>query len=74
MLYELVADMEERSVEVMLAQVKGSVRDRLRRTGLMVRIGEDRIYLSIGSGVTDFGRRLGEAPPEPGAGSEPPPA
>jgi hypothetical protein len=41
----------------MLAQVKGAVRDRMRRTGLMDALGEDRIYLSIGSAVTDFQRR-----------------
>jgi sulfate permease, SulP family len=59
MLFELVADLEERSIEPMLAQVKGSVRDRMRRTGLMERIGEDRLYLSMGAGVTDFLRRQG---------------
>ena len=58
MLFELVADLEERSIEPMLAQVKGSVRDRMRRTGLMERIGDDRLYLSMGAGVTDFLRRL----------------
>ena len=41
----------------MLAQVKSPVRDRMRRTGLMERIGEDRLYLSMGAGVTDFLRR-----------------
>ena len=59
MLFELVADLEERSIEPMLAQVKSSVRDRMRRTGLMERIGEDRLYLSMGAGVTDFLRRRG---------------
>ncbi len=88
MLFELVRDLEERSIEMLLAQVKGSVRDRMRRTGLMARIGEDRLYLSIGSGVSDFGRRwpvaatdgapaviVGEEPPgEPaGEGSTPTP-
>ena len=57
MLFELVADLDERSIEPMLAQVKGPVRDRMRRTGLMERIGEDRLYLSMGAGVTDFLRR-----------------
>ncbi len=61
MLFELVADLRSRSVEVLLAQVKGTVRDRLRKTGLMDRLGEDRVYLSIGSAVTDFQRRW---PPE----------
>ena len=63
MLYELVGDLEERSIEVLLAQVKGSVRDRMRRTGLMERIGEDRLYLSLGSAVTDFERRHDAPPP-----------
>ena len=67
MMFELVADLEERSIEPMLAQVKGSVRDRMRRTGLMERIGEDRLYLSMGAGVTDFLRRLGAATPLPRA-------
>ncbi len=74
MLFELISDLEGRSVEVMLAQVKGSVRDRLRRTGLMDRIGEDRLYLSVGSAVTDFGRRRAEAGPPPAEAAGPPPA
>jgi SulP family sulfate permease len=61
MLFDLVADLQERSIELLLAQVKSSVRDRLRRTGLIDRIGEDRLYLSLGSAVTDFQRRW---PPE----------
>ena len=67
MLFELVADLEAQSIEVMLAQVKGSVRDRLRRTGLMTKIGEDRLYLSLGSAVTDFQRR---SPAEPIAAAD----
>ena len=73
MLFELVADLEERSIEPMLAQVKGSVRDRMRRTGLMERIGEDRLYLSMGAGVTDFLRRRGgAATPSPRGGPDDP--
>ena len=80
MLFELVADLRSRAVEVLLAQVKGTVRDRLRKTGLMDRLGEDRVYLSIGSAVTDFQRRWppdaddshGAAPArEPGSAAEP---
>ena len=52
-----MAALHDRSIEVLLAQVKGSVRDRLRRTGLMAAVGEDRVYLSIGSAATDFQRR-----------------
>ncbi len=80
MLGDLVTDLRARDVEVLLAQVKGAVRDRLRKTGLMAELGEDRVYLSIGSAVADFGRRWPpedqapvepEAEPAPGAGPGP---
>jgi SulP family sulfate permease len=76
MLRELITDLHDRSIEVLLAQVKGSVRDRMRRTGLMAELGEDRIYLSIGSAVTDFQRRwpaVAESGPEAGAETAPQP-
>jgi high affinity sulfate transporter 1 len=57
MLFELIADLRSRSIEVLVAQVRGTVRDRLRKTGLMDEIGEDRIYLTINAAVNDFGRR-----------------
>ena len=57
MLAELVANLRSREVEVLLAQVKGTVRDRLRKTGLMAEVGEERVYLSVGAGVSDFLRR-----------------
>jgi high affinity sulfate transporter 1 len=57
MLFELVGDLRSRSIEVLVAQVKGTVRDRLRKTDLMAELGEDRVYLSIGSAVSDFQRR-----------------
>jgi MFS superfamily sulfate permease-like transporter len=71
MLLELVADMRARSIEVLLAQVKGTVRDRMRRTGLMDLLGEDRVYLSIGSAVTDFQRRWPPDEPAVDAGVSP---
>ena len=57
MLLALVRDLRARSIEVLLAQVKGPVRDRMSKTPLMAEIGQDRIYLSVGSGVNDFQRR-----------------
>ncbi len=57
MLFDLVRELRVRSVEVMLAQVKGTVRDRLRKTGLMDEIGEDRVFRSIPGAVNDFQRR-----------------
>jgi hypothetical protein len=71
MLFELVGDLRSRSIEVLVAQVRGTVRDRLRKTGLMDALGEDRVYLSIGSAVNDFGRRW---PPERDVVIEPEPA
>jgi MFS superfamily sulfate permease-like transporter len=61
MLTDLITDLRARGIEVLLAQVKGPVRDRMRKTGLAAELGEDRMYLSIGSAVTDFQRRW---PPE----------
>ena len=67
MLLGLLQDLHARSIEVLLAQVKGTVRDRLRKTGVMTELGEDRVYLSIGSAVTDFQRRWPTEPkPSPG--------
>ncbi len=57
MLMTMIRDLHARSIEVLLAQVKGPVRDRLRRTGVMAELGEDRVYRSIGSAVTDFQQR-----------------
>jgi sulfate permease, SulP family len=57
MLKNLVVELDERAIEVLLAQVRGSVRDRLRQAGLMAEIGEDRVYLSVAAAVNDFERR-----------------
>ncbi len=72
MLHDMITDLHARSIEVLLAQVKGPVRDRLRRTGVMEGLGEDRIYLSVGSAVTDFQRRWPPDAPEGVAGADPP--
>jgi len=52
---ELARELGERSIRLWLAQVKGAVRDRLRRTGTMDVLGEDRIFLSVGAAVEAFG-------------------
>ena len=66
-LFDLVRELQARSIEVLLAQVKGSVRDRMRRTGLIDELGEDRVYRSIGSAVKDFAKRW---PPEADVATE----
>ncbi len=57
MLKHLIVELDEIGIEVLLAQVRGSVRDRLRQASLMAEIGEDRIYLSVAAAVHDFEQR-----------------
>jgi MFS superfamily sulfate permease-like transporter len=71
MMFELVRELHGRSIEVLLAQVKGSVRDRMRRTGLMDEVTEDRVYLSIGSAVIDFQHRWPDGNAAPAADASP---
>ncbi len=54
---QLLGDLHDQSVDVLLAQVKGPVRDRMRRSGLMEAAGEERVYLSVAAAVEDFRRR-----------------
>ena len=42
----------EERVELVLAQVKGPLRDRMRRSGLMDRLGEDHIYRTVTEAVS----------------------
>ena len=46
MLAALFTELKSRGVELRLAQVRGSVRDRMRRTGLVDLIGEKQWFLS----------------------------
>jgi sulfate permease, SulP family len=59
MLRNLVSELEEAGSDVLLAQVRGSVRDRLRHSGVRAEIGEDRVYRSVATAVYDFERREG---------------
>lgn len=59
MLRNLVNELEQAGSDVLLAQVWGSVRDRLRQSGVMAEIGEDRVYRSVATAVYDFERREG---------------
>ncbi len=51
MLASLLADVHDSGIELRLAQVRGTVRDRMRRTGLMTVIGEERVYFSVEAAV-----------------------
>ena len=72
MLSALHADLGDSAIELRLAQVRGSVRDRMRRTGLMTIIGEDHIYLSDEAAVAAPLPPL-EARVEAPTGRRPPP-
>jgi len=51
MVASLVRDMQERGITLAFAQVRGPVRDRLRRMGLMEAVSEGGIYASVGAAV-----------------------
>ncbi len=54
---QLITELHDQSIAVILAQVKGPVRDRMRRMGMMEMVGEDRVYLSVAAAVEDYRRR-----------------
>ena len=51
---ELIREMRERSVEVYFAQVRGRVRDRVKRIGMSQDITEDHIYPTLDAAVKAF--------------------
>ena len=61
MLVELVSELTESNVELLLARVKGPVRDILRRSGLEDAFGGDRIYPTVRAGVAAYLARHGSA-------------
>jgi len=54
MLRDLISDLRQANIDVFLAQVRGSVRQRMRVTGLFDHIGEDHIFLSVDAAVQCF--------------------
>ena len=51
MLRDLTSDLRQANIDVLLAQVRGSVRQRMRKTGLFDHIGEDHVFLSVDAAV-----------------------
>ena len=76
MFSELIEELQRRSIELRLAQARGAVRDRMRRTGLMEAIGEERVFLSVSTAVEDATPHLAgpaaRGPAEPISTVEPP--
>lgn len=69
MLKSLIVELDEMGIEMLLAQVRGSVRDRMRQAGFMAEIPENRIYLSVAAAVYDFEQRTPQGEPAETEGS-----
>jgi SulP family sulfate permease len=72
MLAGLATELARAGIDLRLAQVRGSVRDRMRKTGLVDTIGEERWFLSDEAAVAapftaDVARADGPPPGEPGS-------
>jgi len=58
---ELIAFLRDRGIALRLAQVRGTVRDRMRRSGLMDAIGEAQVYLALVAAVEERGEDAASA-------------
>lgn len=65
MLDELIDELEADSVVPVFAELKGHVKDRLRRYGLYDRIGDAQFFPTVGSAVQAHVRRTGVAWKDP---------
>ena len=65
MLRDLTGALRQADIDLLFAQVRGSVRQRMRLTGLFDYVGEDRIFLSVETAAQSFLSR-----PAPAAGRE----
>jgi MFS superfamily sulfate permease-like transporter len=71
MLRDLYRDLRTKQIDLLFAQIRGSVRDRMTKTGLLEHLGEDHLYPSIAAAVAAFQARpasaeaLATPPPEP---------
>ncbi len=53
-LHEIEATLDASSIELAFAELKGPVKDSLRRYGLFERVGERRFYPTVGSAVSAY--------------------
>jgi high affinity sulfate transporter 1 len=63
---QLLDDLDVRGIEFAFAELKGPIKDRLRRYGLYDRIGDDFFYPTLGSAVSAFSQDTG-VPSRPAA-------
>ena len=72
MLRDLCSDLRAKQIDLLFAEIRGSVRDRMMKTGLLEHIGEDHLYSSIAAAVAAF--QAQPAPAEAASSSMPEPA
>ena len=65
MLRDLTSDLRRANIDLLFAQVRGSVRRRMRKTELYDHVGEDHIFLSVDAAVQAFLTRPAAAPATP---------
>jgi SulP family sulfate permease len=65
MLRDLTSDLRQANIDLLFAQVRGSVRRRMSKTGLFNHIGKDHIFLSVDAAVQAFLSRPAAAPAAP---------
>jgi high affinity sulfate transporter 1 len=71
MLRDLYSDLRANQIDLLFAQIRGSVRDRMIKTGLLEHLGEDHLYASTAAAVIAFQARLVPAEALPTATPEP---
>jgi hypothetical protein len=54
MLRDLISDLRQAQIDLLLAQVRGSLRRRMKLTGLFDHVGEDHVFLSVDTAVQSF--------------------
>jgi STAS domain len=54
---DLYSDLHANQIDVLFAQIRGSVYDRMQKTGLLEHIGEDHLYASLATAVAAFQAR-----------------
>ena len=65
MFRDLVSDLRRANIDLLFAQVRGSVRRRMSKTGLFDHIGQDHIFLSVDAAVQSFLSRPAPVPAAP---------
>jgi MFS superfamily sulfate permease-like transporter len=53
-LRDLLDDLAAEGIDLVFAELKGPVKDRLRRYGLYDRIGDDRFFPTLGTAIDGF--------------------